>query len=113
MTTAEQVLSLARSYVEALDARRYSTAHQALTLLANATRQLPAWLESAPLEPAAEVSRALQCGASVTLRNEDGAVVMVVRDEDVTTAIAMTSDEAKQMRGDVAKVMACSAKEAA
>lgn len=106
MTTADQILALARTYVEELDAKRYSRAHQALTLLAQATRALPSWLEAAPLDPAAEVERTLACGARVTLRNEDGTVVLVVRDEETVMAPVMTQDEAKQLRGDVARVMA-------
>jgi transcription elongation GreA/GreB family factor len=113
VTTIEQVLQLARAYVDALDAKKYSHAQRALTLLADATRQLPSWLEAAPIEPAAEVARVLRCESTLTLRNEDGAVVMVLRDEETCLAVALTSEEAKQLRGDVQRVMACSTKEAA
>lgn len=115
MTTAEQILSLARTYVEELDAKRYSRAHQALTLLAQATRQLPSWLEAAPLEPAAEVERVLRCESTLTLRNEDGMIVLVVKDDETVMAPALTEEEAKQLRADLARVMACSSggKEAA
>lgn len=106
MNTTDRIFALLRAYVEAIDARRYSHAQRALTLLAEEGRRLPSWMEPAPLEPAAEVFRQLLCGASLTLRNEDGAVVLVVRDEETCTAVAMTADEAKQMRGDAARVMA-------
>jgi hypothetical protein len=106
MSTIEQVLQLSRAYVSALDAKQYSHAQRALTLLAQATRGLLSWLESAPLEPAAEVERVLRCESTLTLRNEDGTVVLVVRDEETCLAVALTQDEAKQLRSDAARVMA-------
>lgn len=113
MTSIESILSLCRQYVSALDAKQYSTAHRALTLLADATRQLPSWLVSPAIEPAAEVSRVLRCEATLTLRNEDGTVVLVLRDEETCTAVALTAEEAGQLRSDVQKVMCAAGKEAA
>lgn len=106
MTTADRIFTLLRAFVESHDARRYSHAEHFKTLLLEAGRALPPWLEAAPLEPAAEVSRQLQCGASITLRNEDSSVVLVLRDEDTCTACAMTQEEAVELRRAMAKVMA-------
>lgn len=113
MTTSQLLLSLLRRYVSELDARRYSTAHRTLTELADLSRTLPAWLEINDVEPAAEIERALKCGASLTLRNEDSSVVLVVRDDETCTAVAMTEDEANQMLGDVQRVMSAGKEKAA
>jgi hypothetical protein len=106
VTTVESVLAYARQYVEHIDARRYSHAHHQLTLLADAVRKLPPWELPPVVEPAAEVERTLTCGATLRMANEDGALVLVVRDEETAMAPVLTREEALQARADLARVLA-------
>lgn len=104
--TVEDVLALCRRLVRARDARVVSQEHFTISLLIDAVRTLPEWLLPPVIEPAAEVERQLACGASMALRNEDGTLVMVVRTEEITEAVALTREEALQARADLARVLA-------
>jgi hypothetical protein len=106
LATIEQVIALAREYVIALDARRYSHAQNALTRLADTIRALPEWLVPPVVEPAAEVERTLVCGAKYRLANEDGCLVFVVKDDETSVAPALVDKEATQLRADLARVLA-------
>lgn len=113
MTTLDQLLSLCRQYVSALDAKQYSSAQLSLTLLANVMRQMPAWMMPVAVEPAASVERELQCGSMYSLSNDDGNLVLVVRDHDgEVLAPVLSAGEAEQLRRDLSRVLMAS-KEAA
>lgn len=110
----ETILSLCRSYVDHTDAKRYSHAHRALTLLADAVRACPAWLLPAPAEPAAEVERII-ADTRYRVGNEDGHLVLSISDGDDAAVLVLTDDEAGQLRADLQRVLAAMAagKEAA
>lgn len=103
----DRILSLARELAAAHDAKQYSYERNAYTRLLDAVRQTPAWMLPALVEPAAEVVRELSCGTQVTLRNDDGNLVLVVRDHDgEVLAPVLTAEEGAQMRSDLQRVLA-------
>jgi hypothetical protein len=107
MTPTDQVLAMARAYVEHTRAKRYSHAQYALTRMSEIVADLPDWALPPVVEPAAEVVRDLAGGSTVTLRNDDGNLVLVVRDHDgEVLAPVLTEQEAAQMRADLARVIA-------
>lgn len=106
MTDLENLLGLLRAWVAARDAKRYSHARYFETLLQEHVRKLPSWALPPLVDPAAEVERELACGAKLTLRNEDGHLVIVVRDEETTLAPVLEDVEATRLRSDLARVMA-------
>lgn len=112
MTAIEQILNLARAYVQAQDSKKYSTAQSYLAQLASAVRTLPSWMEAAPVEPAAEVERTLAEHQRYRVANEDGHVVLIVTDGDDAVAGVMTESQAATLRADLARVMAAVGKAA-
>lgn len=105
--TVADALAHARAYVEYSDAKQYSHAQRSLTLLADAIRALPSWALPPVVEAAAEVERDLVCGAKLTLRNEDGNVILVVRDHDgEVVAPVLSALEGEQLIGDMRRVIA-------
>jgi hypothetical protein len=105
--THESLLSLLRDLVAAHDAKRYNEERCAYTLLVDAVRAMPSWSLPEIAEPAAEVERELTCGTRLSLRNEDGNLVLVVCDHDgEILAPVLTEREAVQMRGDLQRVIA-------
>jgi uncharacterized protein YjaG (DUF416 family) len=102
----ERVLDFARAYVVAIDAKRYSHAHLALSKMADAIRALPSWLLPAIVEPAAEVCRDVTEAQRYRLAHEDGHVVLAVTDDADTSVAVLTEQQAEQMRGDLARVLA-------
>lgn len=110
MTQMDRIFSLLRSWQLAVDAKLYSHARCYETQLLEAMRATPEWaLPPLPLEPAAEVERELACGTKLTLRNEDGHLVIVVRDDETTLAPVLTPAEEEQLRRDIARVQAAQA----
>lgn len=105
--TVEDVLALAREIAAARAKRQINNEHCAITLLIGAVNALPDWaLPAMPAEPAAEVVRTLECGITLRLANDDGHLVVSLRDEDDGAVAALTDVEAAQMRSDLARVLA-------
>lgn len=105
--TADDILALARQVAVARAARQINREHCAITMLIDAVNALPSWaLPPLPVEPAAEVERVLACGVRLRLANDDGHLVVSLREDDEGVVAALTPVESEQMRGDVARVLA-------
>lgn len=105
--TIEHVLGLCRQLAAARAARQVNREHCTVNMLIDAISTLPDWMLPPVVEPAAEVERALECGARYRLANEDGSLALVLRDHDgEVLAPVMTSDEGSRMRADLARVLA-------
>lgn len=62
-----------------------------------------------PVEPAAAVERELACGSMYSLSNDDGNLVLVVRDHDgEVLAPVLSAGEAEQLRRDLSRVLMAS-----
>jgi hypothetical protein len=106
LPTLDDVLGYVRAWASAEHARDYRRAQYYKTLLLETIALAPDWALPPVVMPAAEIERKLKCENTLTLRNDDGCIVLVVSDGVEAMAPALTEDEAVQMRSDLARVLA-------
>jgi hypothetical protein len=106
LPTLDDVLGYVRAWASAEHARDYRRAQYYKTLLLETIALLPNWALPPAVEPAAETTATLSCGASVRLANDDGALVVSLRDDETNVVAALLPEEAVALQRDLRRVMA-------